>query len=217
EGRAVGIGLNLDTVGAGTRLGDWRRLQEANAVGLSLNVNTIEAGVRMADWRRLQEANDVKVKVKADPDLTSATRSGEEVGRTASAAAQASTQSGMSGMTALIVGGIAAAAPFVGAAIIGGVGAGFVGAAALVQRSNEQIRESFGQLGHDVVNTLRNASDQVVPQLAAAGHALDAEMQGLGPSIERAMSYAGPSIVALTGGVTSLAHNAMPGLVSAMQ
>lgn len=117
----------------------------------------------------------------------------------------------------LLAGAIVAGSPFIGAAILGGVGAGFIGAAALAQKSNKDIQESYKQLWQDVSATTQNASDQLVPQLTAAGHQLDAEVQKLGPDIKKAMSAAGPDIVALTTGVTNLAGNAMPGLTAAMQ
>ena len=214
---AIQARVDVDTAGAGARMADWRRLQERSSVAIGLNVDTIGAGTRMADWRRLQEATAVHVKVEADPDLGSSTRAGAEVGRTSSAAANEATRRGMSGHGQLIAAAILSAAPFVGAAVEATVGAGFIAAAAVVQRSNEQVRASFVQLGHDVVNELRNASDQTVPYLTQAGRALDAEFQALGPSISAAMSTAGPAVAVLTAGITQMASNAMPGLLASMQ
>lgn len=186
-------------------------------INARLGVDTARADEELTKWRREQSDRSVGVQVKADADEASAVRAGEQVGRTASASAESATSAGMSGMAVAITAGIAAAAPFAGAAIVGAVGVGVVAAAALVERSNEQVKQSYTQLGHDVVTELRNASDQVVPYLTGAAHALDAEMQHLGPSISQAMSYAGPDIVALTGGLDRLAENAMPGVVSAMR
>jgi hypothetical protein len=116
----------------------------------------------------------------------------------------------------LITAGIVAGAPLIGAAIIGGIGASFIGVAALAQKSNKDVQDAYTGLWHNVVTGAKNATDQLVPQIVGAAHAMDAEFQQLGPGIAHAMSFAGPDIVALTRGIDNLAHNAMPGVNSAM-
>ncbi len=108
------------------------------------------------------------------------------------------------------------AAPIVGSALIGGVAAGFVGVAALVQKNNADVKASFGDLGHQVVGEMQSATNQVVPYLVGAGHALQQEFANLGPQLHDAFSYAGPDIKILTAGVDNFANAAMPGLVGAM-
>lgn len=117
----------------------------------------------------------------------------------------------------LMAAGIAAASPAIGASIVAGVGVGFIGVAAIAQSSNQQVQEAYKGLWQDVVATTQNATDQLVPQLVGAADQMDATVQRLGPSIEHAFSFAGPSIVALTHGIDDAATNAMPGLTSAMQ
>jgi SLT domain-containing protein len=117
----------------------------------------------------------------------------------------------------LMVGGIVAASPLAGAAIIGGIGAGFIGVAALAQKSNEQVKQTYATLWQNVVQETRQATNQLVPQLVGAGRAIDAEFQRLAPTMQSAFSAAGPDLVALTRGVTGFSQGAMPGLTSAMQ
>lgn len=117
----------------------------------------------------------------------------------------------------LMAAGIAAASPAIGASIIAGVGAGFIGIAAVAQSSNQQVQTSYKNLWHDVVSETKNSTNQLVPQLTGAANAMDATVKQLGPSLARAFSFAGPDIVALTRGINDAANNAMPGLTTAMQ
>lgn len=116
----------------------------------------------------------------------------------------------------LLVTGIVAASPLAGAAIVSGIGAGFIAAAAIAEHSNADIQASYKGLWSDVVQTTKSASDQLVPQFVGAANQMDATVQRLGPDIARAMSFAGPDIVALTRGVDNLAQNSMPGVEAAM-
>jgi hypothetical protein len=113
--------------------------------------------------------------------------------------------------------GLSAAAPVVSAALVGGVALGFVGVAALVQKNNQSVKASFGDLKSQVVGEMQGASDQVVPYLVKAGHSLQQEFANLGPQLRTAFSFAGPDIKILTTGVDNLAGNAMPGLVNTMR
>lgn len=116
-----------------------------------------------------------------------------------------------------IAAAIIATSGFAGAAVLGGLGASFIGIAALAQKSNKDVQESYQGLWRNIVATSKNATDQLVPQIVGAGNALSAEVVKLGPEIDRAFSFAGPSIIALTNGLTDMADNAMPGVTSAMQ
>ncbi len=118
---------------------------------------------------------------------------------------------------ALMSAAVVAASPAIGAAIIGGVGAGFIGVAALAQASNAQVQEAYKGLWQDVVTVTRNSTDQLVPVLVGAANAMDAAVQDLGPDLQTAFSAAGPGILALTHGVTDAATNSIPGLTTAMQ
>lgn len=117
----------------------------------------------------------------------------------------------------LMAGAIIAGSPAIGAAIVGGVGLGFIGVAAIAQKSNKDVQDAYTGMWRNVVTGAKNATDQLVPQIVGSAHAIDAELTHLGPSMKQAFSAAGPDIVALTRGVTDFAHNAVPGATSAMQ
>lgn len=112
---------------------------------------------------------------------------------------------------------IAAASPAIGASIVAGVGAGFIGVAAAAQASNQEVQQAYKGLWQDVVTVTRNSTDQLVPTFVAAANQMDDAVQSLAPQLERAFAAAGPGILALTAGVTDAATNAMPGLTTAMQ
>lgn len=116
----------------------------------------------------------------------------------------------------LMTAGIAAASPVAGAAILGGIGASFIGVAALAQKSNQQVQDTYKTMWSNVVNSTKNATDSLVPQLVGAGRAIDVEFQHLAPQMQQAFSAAGPDLAALTRGVTAFADGAMPGATSAM-
>lgn len=117
----------------------------------------------------------------------------------------------------LMAAGVAAASPAIGAAIIGGVGAGFIGVAAIAQAKNAEVQEAYKGLWRDIVATTRNSTDQLVPAFVGAANAMDATVQKLGPQIQQAFAPAAPAITAFTRGVTDAATNAMPGLTAAME
>lgn len=118
---------------------------------------------------------------------------------------------------ALMSAGIIAGSPAIGAAIIGGVGAGFIGVAALAQKSNEQVQQTYSTLWSNVVEDTKAATAGLVPVIVDAGNQLGATFTRLGPVMSAGFAAAGPEIVSLTNGVTNFAQNAMPGLVSMLQ
>lgn len=115
---------------------------------------------------------------------------------------------------ALMAAGIVAGSPAIGAAIIGGVGAGFIGMAVLAQKSNEQVQQTYKTLWSNVVQDTKQATSGLVPILVASGNQIGATFDRLGPLMQRGFAAAGPEVAALTRGVTAFATNAMPGAVS---
>lgn len=118
---------------------------------------------------------------------------------------------------ALMTAGIVAGSPAIGAAILGGVGAGFIGIAALALKSNKDVQKAYSSLWQGVVTETKTASAQLVPQFVGAAGQMGAAAQKLGPQLQAGFSAAGPDIAALTRGVVEFATNAMPGVVSSMQ
>jgi hypothetical protein len=117
----------------------------------------------------------------------------------------------------LMAAGIIAASPAVGAAILGGAGAGFIGLAAIALQSNDKVKQTYQNLWSNVVQETKAGAAQLAPQLVAAGNQIGAAADRLGPQLQQAFSAAGPDVVALSRGVTAFATNAMPGAVSAAQ
>ncbi|WP_027947220.1 transglycosylase SLT domain-containing protein [Amycolatopsis taiwanensis] len=222
----LGIGIDLDTARAGVAFADWRRLQEATNLAIGINLGTAQAGVALADWRRLQEATALGVDVNVDTSLASARMAqwrATEGSHTLRADVQADTSGatrsidGFNSHWKLIAAAIIAATPFIGGAILAGIGAGFVGVAALAEKSNEQVKASWRQLWSDVVLGTRDAANQIVPQIVGAANQIDATVRRVGPDLKQAMAAAGPDIVTLTRGLDDLALNVVPGLTSAMR
>ncbi|MFJ1763750.1 transglycosylase SLT domain-containing protein [Amycolatopsis sp. NPDC088138] len=117
----------------------------------------------------------------------------------------------------LMTAGIAAASPIAGAAIIGGLGAAFIGVAATAQSSNEKVQQTYKTLWSNVVQDTKAATNVLVPQLVASGNQIGHTFEALQPQMQRAFAAAGPDLRALTNGVTLFATNAMPGVTSAME
>ncbi len=116
----------------------------------------------------------------------------------------------------LMTAGIAAASPLAGAAILGGIGAAFIGVAATAQSSNVQVQQTYKTMWSNVVQDTKVATNVLVPQLVASGNQIGHTFEALTPQMQRAFSAAGPDLQALTTGVTQFATNAMPGVTSAM-
>ncbi|WP_410670559.1 hypothetical protein [Amycolatopsis sp. cmx-4-68] len=112
---------------------------------------------------------------------------------------------------------VAAGSPAIGAAITAGVGAGFIAVAALAQKSNAEVQQTYQTLWKNVVSDTKAATDDLVPNLVGAGRAIGHTFEQLQPQIQAAFKAAGPDIDQLTRGVTSFATNAVPGMSTAMQ
>lgn len=113
--------------------------------------------------------------------------------------------------------GIIAASPLAGVAILGGIGAGFIGAAVLAQKSNADIQTTYKGLWDNVVDTTKSATNSLVPAIVNAGKSVNAEFITLAPTISAAFSSAGPDIAATARAVDNFAHNSVPGVSQAMQ
>lgn len=118
---------------------------------------------------------------------------------------------------ALMSAGIIAGSPAVGAAIVAGVGAGFIATAVLAQKSNADVQKTYTTLWQNVVQQTKSATASLVPVIVDAGNQLGQTFERLGPLLQAGFAAAGPEIVSLTRGVTDFAQNAMPGLVSMVE
>jgi hypothetical protein len=116
---------------------------------------------------------------------------------------------------ALLTGAIVAGSPVAGAAILGGIGASFIGIAALAEKSNADVQASYKNLWSSVVSIAKQGSDPLVANFVSSANAMEAEAQKLAPQLQQAFSYAGPDLVALTRGVDDFADRSMPGITAA--
>ena len=112
---------------------------------------------------------------------------------------------------------VAAAAPLAGAAILSGVGLGFIGAAALIQKGNVDVASSFGDLKNQVTSGLKDITSVAVPELTSAARSMGAEFTAVKPQLTEAFDAANPGIATLTTGVDNMITNLMPGLVRGAQ
>jgi hypothetical protein len=112
------------------------------------------------------------------------------------------------------------------AAAIGAAGAGlalsavpllFVGISAAALKNNGEVRSSFIGLKNDVVSSTQSMAGAMAGPLATAGDQLGASFNRMKPEIEGAITASAAVLPTLTGAVTDLAENAMPGLLVATQ
>jgi hypothetical protein len=131
---------------------------------------------------------------------------------------------GIQGMKAGMVGELKSAGVIGGAAMAGGIAAGlssvgaagmFIGIAAAAQSQNPKVAESFGQLWNQVKAGARDASGELSDEFIGSAEKLGATFNRLQPQMEQAFAASGPVVDDLADGVSRMATQAMPGLVTA--
>lgn len=204
---ALKIPASVDTTGLRTRL--------APALAELRDIAKVPVDMEPEDAARLRAAVGVRVaELRADVAAMQPVEVPVDVD---TSRAEASAKQGMSTVTKLIIGGVAAGAPAAGGLIAAGLGLGFAGAAILAQKSNKDIVDSTREMGVETNTVIKNATSQVVPYITAATRALSNEVRELGPELGEAFSYAGPDIKMLTQGVEGFARSAMPGMTESMR
>jgi hypothetical protein len=93
----------------------------------------------------------------------------------------------------------------------------FTSIAAIALASNDQIRATYRQLGTDVVSSTRSMATVMQGPLLGAADDLRASFNRMRPEIQAAFTGTAPLVRDLTGSVTDLAENAMPGMVVAIE
>lgn len=172
---------------------------------------------------KLKGLGDDKVtvpKIKPEVDQAAARKAEEDIVTPMSrAAARTNAQFSALAFGALSVGLPAAAA--VGAAGVGlsmaAAGAAFIGAQYAAQGANDQIGRSFAALQTNVTSSTEAMSSQFGSYLAPAVDKVGAAFNRLKPQIQTAFLNSDQAIEPLTGAVTDLAENAMPGLVTSTE
>lgn len=91
----------------------------------------------------------------------------------------------------------------------------FLGVAAAGLASNEKVATSFGTLGKHVKTTVQEMSADLADEALMASDKLGASFDRMAPQIDAAMSASSAYVDDFTDGITGLAENAMPGLLTA--
>lgn len=112
------------------------------------------------------------------------------------------------------------------AAALGAAGAGlalsavpalFVGISAAALKNNGEVRSSFLAMKTDVIASTHDMAQSMAGPLATAEDQVTASFNRMRPEIQGAITASAATLPILTGAVTDLAENAMPGLLVATQ
>lgn len=192
-----------------------RRIKE---LGDTKERATVQADADTALARaKIKALGDEKIaspKIKPEVDQSAADKAESDLGRVA---ARANAQFSAMSFGALSVGLPAAAA--VGAAgvtaALASVGAGFIGLQAVYARNEDAVRRSFAAVSQNVTQSMQQMSVSAVEPLSHAADDVGAAFGRIRPQLDTAFKNSDAQIQPLTKGITNLAENAMPGLVTA--
>jgi hypothetical protein len=120
-------------------------------------------------------------------------------------------------MASAVTGGLVAAGPAIGAALIGGTTIGMAALGAYLQKDNPAITQGWHQVATDFRSGATVASEGIVPPIAAALAQLDSLVLAEEPAFRRMFTAAAADTPILANGLADLARNALPGLDAAMQ
>lgn len=164
-------------------------------VGLRLNADSVEALDGDVKAATDLVGEDAKVKVSVDKDA--AKKDGEEGG-------------------GLLMAAIAAGAGLGAPLLLAVTGAAFAGVTALGLKSNKVIAADYTQLGKSASAALTQATAPLAGVMNQNLQSLEGSLKGLQPQLDGLFQNVGPDITSVTGGVVSLATNALPGLTDAV-
>ncbi|RSN26492.1 hypothetical protein DMC63_01255 [Streptomyces sp. WAC 05977] len=100
------------------------------------------------------------------------------------------------------------------AAAVAAVPALFLGVAAAGLASNEKVATSYTNLGQRIKTTTQGMSADLEDEALVVSGKLGASFDRLAPKVDAAMSASGRYVDDFTDGITGLAENAMPGLLT---
>ncbi len=165
-------------------------------VGLGLKndaVEELDADVK-AGVELVQENN--KVKVKVDPQAA---------------------KDSFGGLSPLLLGAFAAAATAGPGLVLGAVATAVVGAAALVQKNNAEVKDEAVKLAGDATDEIKQATAPLVPALVQSLDILDQGVEKVKPELRDLFAAAAPEATQMASGVTQLVENALPGLITGLR
>jgi hypothetical protein len=142
-----------------------------------------------------------------------ATEAGKAAKDKAKADANAAGQGGILGP--LILAGAPLIGAAAGAAIVGGVGLGLIGLAAVVAKSNDGVKAQLQAFKADVVTTSQAWGSEMSKPVTQAIGTIKVGFDNLRPAVGTALGNMGPDIALFAQGITGLATQAMPGLTAA--
>lgn len=117
----------------------------------------------------------------------------------------------------LIIGAFAAAATVGPAAVLGATAVAVVGAGALITKGNQQLQESYAQLGQKAASAIQDAAAPLIPELYSSVQVLERGVAAVGPELKSVFAAVAPDVTAITGGLVSLVSNTLPGVASGLR
>lgn len=122
---------------------------------------------------------------------------------------------GTKAMGVLSAGAVGSAATI--AAALGGIPLMFAAVGAAALHENELVRDSVEGLAETVRTGLAQDAAPLADDFAASVHEIGDAFQDIRPQMRAIFDDTGPQVLALTRGVTGLAREAMPGLVTSVE
>jgi hypothetical protein len=153
-----------------------------------------------------------------------AQQAADKAGSAATKELEKSAQSISGAFGPLMFAGLAFGLP--AAAVIGAAGAGlalsavpalFVGISAAALKHNGLVTDSFADLKKNVLNSTQTMASSMAGPLTSSIDQVDQSFNRMKPQIQEAINGSAAVLPKLTGAVTDLAENAMPGLVTATE
>ncbi|OQO89935.1 hypothetical protein B1813_19030 [Saccharomonospora piscinae] len=158
----------------------------------------------IADQQRLSTATD------------GATESVERQGRaTERVARRANVQ--FRALATAIIAGLPAASSVASGALVGGLGAAFIGVGAIGLRESEALRATWEGLGSTLSDDLADDAAVLEDELVGAADQIDEAFQRLRPQLRAAFAGSEPLVEDFVGSLTDMAERAMPGFVEAIE
>lgn len=209
-----------------------RRILESQQVihGLAQEIARTSDDVKRNNlWRSLRDeqakmGRDVKVRnllpnpadlAKAGGDAGSALSAGmiREMGQTLAAAGPIMKGAGIAAAVA--------SAPFIGAALSGGIiagmGVGTLGLGAMLLKDEPQVKAAATSLMGTAKAVFTDAAGPLVEPVTESLHSLSRTAQDVAPELSGAFADAAPSVGSLTRGISGLVKSALPGFRSGVR
>lgn len=179
-----------------------------------------DADTTLARARLAKLTGEGTFKIKPDVDASAAKRAERELDGTVSRMAnRANAQFDLLKYTAFTVGLPAAAAAGAAATVValGAVPIAFGAMAVSMVSNTDQVAGAWGALSGRVVNDAQTMAMLLQGEVVGAVNDMGAAWDRIKPKVESAMLAGAPAIREMTGAVTDLAEEAMPGLIIAAQ